>query len=171
MRASVAAVRSGHGNTLSNALAGGPDGNDDDRLALRGQLSWSPSDDLELRLLAGYARENDDPGESDVFLAPGRAVEHRGRDSAAGRFGQRMRRQQPRNRRTCSVATPKLDLEAVDLTLLGSYRLANGWTLTSVTGWDRYEALRSDDDVVQLLTPVLFFADSEEGSSSSRSCA
>jgi iron complex outermembrane recepter protein len=60
---------------------------------------------------------------------------------------------------------PTLDLETADLTLLGRYQVANGWTLTSVTGWDRYEALRDDDDVSQMLTPILFFADSEEGSS------
>jgi iron complex outermembrane recepter protein len=163
--ASLAAVHSAHGYTMSNALAGAPDGNNDDRLALRGQLSWSPGENLDLRLLAGYAREDDDAGESDVFLAPGAPsttvagiLQQTGFPSECGD-------NQPRNRRTCSVVMPTLDLETVDLTLLGTYRLANDWTLTSVTGWDRYEALRDDDDVSQLLTPILFFADSEEGSS------
>lgn len=165
VRASVAAVRSAHGNTMSNALAGGPDGNDDDRLALRGQLSWSPGDALDLRLLAGYAREDDDAGESDIFLAPGASSTLVAGILQRAGFASECGDNQPRNRKTCSVAMPTLDLEAVDLTLLGTYHLANGWTLTSVTGWDRYEALRDDDDVSQLLTPVLFFADSEEGSS------
>jgi Outer membrane receptor proteins, mostly Fe transport len=164
LRASVGAVRSSHGNTMSNALAGGPNGNDEDRLALRGQLSWSPSDDLELRLLAGYAREDDTSGDSDVYLAPGAPS-----TTVAGilqqGFPSECSDDVPRNRTTCAVAMPTLDFEAVDLSLLGTYHLANGWTLTSVTGWDRYEALRDNEDVSQLRTPLLFFADSEKGSS------
>jgi iron complex outermembrane receptor protein len=150
---------------MSNALAGGPDGNDDDRLALRGQLSWSPSEQLDLRLLAGYSRVDDDEGESDIYLAPGAPSTAVVGILQQSGFPGECSDNEPRNRRTCSVAMPTLDLETADLTLLGSYRLANGWTLTSVTGWDRYEALRDDDDVSQLLTPVLFFADSEQGSS------
>jgi iron complex outermembrane receptor protein len=165
LRASVAGVRSAHGNTMSNALAGGPDGNDDDRLALRGQLSWSPSDDLELRLLAGYAREDDTSGASDVYLAPGAPSTTVAGILQQGGFPSECGDNVPRNRRTCAVVMPTLDFEAVDLSLLGSYHLANGWTLTSVTGWDRYEALRDNEDVAQLRTPILFFADSEKGSS------
>ena len=71
----------------------------------------------------------------------------------------------PHNRTTCSVATNLLDLDATDLTLNPSYRLANGWTLASLTSWDRYRDQRSDDDVAQLFTPLLFYQDSEQGTS------
>ncbi len=71
----------------------------------------------------------------------------------------------PHDRTTCSVATNLLDLTAEDLTLDLSYRLANGWTLSSLTGWDRYEDQRSEDDLAQLFTPLLFYHDSEQGTS------
>ena len=61
------------------------------------------------------------------------------------------------------MATNTLDLETLGLTLIAKYWLANGWTLTSTTGWDRYEAERSDEDVLQLSAPLFFFRDREEG--------
>ena len=49
----LAASYSRHGHTFANALPGGPDGNDDNRLAVRAQLLWARSEQLELRLIAG----------------------------------------------------------------------------------------------------------------------
>jgi iron complex outermembrane recepter protein len=163
--AGIALARSRHDHTLSNELAGGRDGDDEDCLAARGQLQWTPSEGLDLRLLAGYAQEQDDQGAADVYLAPG-TVSSTVADilldtGAATECGDNV----PSNRRFCLVAPNTLDLQAVDLTLLGRYRLANGWTLDSITAWDRYEALRSEDDAAQLSAPILFFRDSEEGSS------
>jgi len=163
--ASLSAAYAYHDHILANALAGGPDGDDLSRVSVRGQLMWSPTPQLDLRLIAGYVDEKDDQGESDVFLAPGA-----GSTAVAGLF-QRLGvapvcpDNVPRNRTTCSVATNKLDLRTGDLTLVGEYRLGGGWLLTSVTGWDAYEALRSDDDVVQLFAPILFYRDSERGES------
>ena len=37
-----------------------------------------------------------------------------------------------------------------------------------MTGWDRYRDQRSDDDLAQLFTPLLFYHDSEQGTSDSR---
>lgn len=165
LRTSVAAVYANHGHTLSNALPDAPDGNNDNRLAVRGQLSWSPNPDLDLRLLAGYARDDDDEGESDVFLAPGSPSRTVANSLQQAGFSNGCNDNEPHNRRPCSVAMYKMDLKALDLTLLGRYRLANGWTLTSMTGWERYEALRNDNDVGQVFAPTLFFQDSEEGSS------
>jgi iron complex outermembrane recepter protein len=42
--------------------------------------------------------------------------------------------------------------------------LANGWTLASTSAWDRFEALRIEDDAVQLYAPILYFHDAQEGS-------
>ena len=164
-RASIAFGRSKHGDTMANAIADAPDAGDQDRVAARGQLMWSPSERFDLRLLAGYAREKDAQGVADNYYAPGspsRAVADILRTAGVA---QDCADNVPRNRRFCSVAPNTLDLEAYDLTLLGKYRLPNGWTLDSITAWDRYEALRSEDDAAQLFAPILFFRDSEEGDS------
>lgn len=152
-----------HGHTLRNALPGGPDGNDENQLAARGQLAWSASDALDFRLLAGYLRENDEQGDSDVFLAPGAAstqvsglLQQLGLTPACAD-------NVPRNRTTCSVYTNDLDLEATDLTLLASYQLDNGWRLKSTSGWDRYTLLRNEDDALQLFAPLIFYRDAEKG--------
>jgi outer membrane receptor protein involved in Fe transport len=163
--ASIAAAHSSHGYTMSNALAAAPDSNDQDRLALRGQLAWSPSEAFDARLLVGYASERDHQGESDVFLAPGApSTTVAGVLRDAG-LGQECSDNQPHNRRSCALRVNTFDYEALDVTLLGRYRLSNGWTLTSVTGWDRYDALRTDGDVGQLSAPILFFNDAELGRS------
>ena len=52
----------------------------------------------------------------------------------------------PHNRTSCAVATNTLDLEAADLTVIADYELTNGLRLTSISGWDRYEDARDEDD-------------------------
>lgn len=164
-RAGLAIARSRHGHTMSNEFAGARDGDDEDRVAARGQLSWSVSEQLDLRLIAGYAREKDDQGAPDVYLAPGSVSSTVTGILLDAGIAQECGDNVPRNRRFCLSAPETLDLEQYDLTLLGKYRLANGWTLDSISAWDRYEALRSEDDAAQLAAPLLFFRDSEEGSS------
>ncbi len=162
---SIAAAYSGQGLSFKNALPGAPDGNGVARTTSRGQLLWSPNEKFELRLLAGYLQERDAQGESDVYFAPGA-----GSTAVAGLLQQLESVPScpdniPHNLTSCSVATNLLDLKAADLTLNLSYRLANGWTFSSLTGWDRYKDQRSDDDLAQLFTPLLFYHDSEQGTS------
>jgi iron complex outermembrane recepter protein len=162
---SIAAAYSGQGLTFRNALPGAPDGNDLARTTARGQLLWSPSERFELRLIAGYLQELDAQGESDVFFAPGAPS-----TTVAGLLQQQFSvtpcpENAPHNSTTCSVATNLLDLEAADLTMNLNYRLANDWTISSLTGWDRYEDTRTDDDVAQLFAPLIFYRDSEQGTS------
>src|SRR5688572_17947003 len=162
---SLAAAHSSQGLSFRNALPGGPHGNNLSRTTSRGQLLWSPNDQFELRLIAGYLQEEDAQGESDVYFAPGAP------STAVASLIQQLEsvtpcpENVPHDRTTCSVATNLLDLEAADLTVNLSYRLANGWTLSSLTGWDQYEDKRSDDDLAQLFTPLLFYRDSEKGTS------
>lgn len=163
--ATLAGAWSDHGDTWSNALADRPDGNNESRFALRGQLAWSDDELIDLRLIVGYAHAQERQSESDVFISPG-ALSHRvARALHQLEYEQVCADNAPYNRRACSIAPAALHLEALEATLLSAYEFSNGWTLTSVTAWDRYEALRTDDDVVQLSTPVLFFRDSEEGAS------
>lgn len=164
-RAGLALARSRHGHTMSNQFAGARDGDDEDRLAARGQLLWSPSDQLDVRLIAGYAREKDDQGAPDVYLAPDAVSSIVTGILLDSGIARECADNLPSNRRFCLLAPQTLDLETYDLTLLAKYRLANGWTLDSISAWDRYEALRSEDDAAQLSAPLLFFRDSEEGAS------
>jgi iron complex outermembrane recepter protein len=161
--ASVAAGYSRHGHTIQNALNGGPDGNEQSRTTFRGQLVWTPSKTLKVRLIGGHMEMAGDEGESDVYLSPG------ARSSAVASslqqlgLASRCPDNVPHNRTTCSVTTNQLDLEAMDLTLIGEYELPNAWKLTSISGWDRYEDQRKEDDVMQLFTPLLYFHDTEQG--------
>lgn len=162
--ASLSASYSGYDHTITNALAG-PDGNDRSRATGRGQIEWTPNDRLMLRVLVGYLRERDDQGESDVHLVPGARSWNIANALQQLDVAASCPDNEPRNRVTCSVATNQLDLEAADVTVLARYRLPNGWALDSVSGWDRYEDRRDEDDVVQLYTPLLFFHDSERATS------
>lgn len=162
---SIAGSHSEHDHTIANALRGYADGNDLDRTSLRGQLLWSAGEKLRVRLLVGHWQENDDRGESDVVLVPG------ARSSTIAGILRQAHTLPPcadniaHNRRTCSVATNRLDLRATDATLIGDYRFANGWQLTSTTAWDQFQDVRFEDDLVQLHAPLLYFHDSERGTS------
>lgn len=63
------------------------------------------------------------------------------------------------------MAANRLELDAYDATLIAEYRLANAWTLRSLTGYERYRIRRDEDDAVQLLAPLLYFRDSEDADS------
>ncbi|HJY38308.1 MAG TPA: TonB-dependent receptor [Steroidobacteraceae bacterium] len=160
--ASVAGAYSRHGHTLFNALPGMPDGDDRSRWTWRGQALWD-GESLRLRLLAGYSQEADDQGESDVYLAPGSRSATIAAALAQRGLAPVCPDNIPDNRRTCSVATNHLDLDALDLTLIADISLDNGWTLTSTTAWDKYDARRVEDDAVQLFAPILYFHDLQQG--------
>lgn len=162
---SLAAAYSGHEPTLMNALPGAPDGNDQARATLRGQLLWTGAENLKLRLIAGHMQQRDRQGESDVYFAPG---------ADSTRVATALQQLEgvapcpdnvPRNRVSCFDSTNELDLEASDLTLSADYRFDNGWTLSSLSSWDRYESRRTDDDAVQMFAPLAFYRDSEQGES------
>jgi iron complex outermembrane receptor protein len=154
-----------HDHTLRNVLPGGPDGDNKREGGVRAQLSWSPDESLELRLLAGYTRSHGDEGESDVFFAE---------DAPSTQVASLLQRLDlapecpdnvPRNRKVCSVATNRLEFDAGDLTLLGQYSLPGGLRLASTAAWDTYRIVRYEDDAIQLFTPMLFFTDPERGRS------
>jgi iron complex outermembrane recepter protein len=159
---SLAAAYSQHGHTMFNALPGMPDGDDRSRWTWRGQALWQV-ESLRMRLLAGYLHENDDQGESDVYLAPGSRSAAASATLAQRGLAPTCPDNIPHNRHTCSIATNRLDLTALDLTLIADAELANGWILTSTTAWDRYDARRTEDDAVQLFAPIMYFHDLQDG--------
>lgn len=164
LRGSLSLGGAWHDDTVRNALAGGPDGNALARASVRGQFALDPNERLSLRLIGAAFAYDSDEGESDTVFVPGARstalLEGLQQQGLAGDCpGNR-----PRDRIVCSVATNHLGLDAHDVTLIADYRLDNGWNLHSLTGVERYDLRRDEDDVVQLLAPILFFHDSEAGS-------
>ena len=162
LRGGIAVGGRWHGDLARNALAGGPNGNNESSVSMRGQLLASPVENLTWRLIAGYLGRDDDEGESDVVFVPG----SRSADLVKALQQQGLAGTCPDNRAhdrvSCSVATNHLDLDATDATLIADYRLENGWTLHSITGYEHYRDRRDEDDAAQYLAPILFFHDSEK---------
>jgi outer membrane receptor protein involved in Fe transport len=165
LRASLAVGGAWHDVAAENELAGAPDGNEMAHASARGQLLWTPTDALELRLVAGMLSHDSDEGESDVVYVPGARSSQLLESLQGLGLTASCPDNRPRNRRSCSVAANHLDLDAADATLTASYRLDNGWTIDSLTGFEHYRDRRDEDDAVQLLSPLLLFHDSEEAGS------
>jgi outer membrane receptor protein involved in Fe transport len=163
LRGGLAVGGAWHGDTLGNGLPGGPGGNALARASARAQLAYAPTERLSLRLVAGAVRQDSDEGESDTVFTPGAGSTSILEALQAAGLADQCPGDRPRDRRVCSVATNHLDLEAATATLLAEYRLDNGWSLHSITGYERYDDHRDEDDAMQLLTPLLFFHDSEDG--------
>jgi outer membrane receptor protein involved in Fe transport len=163
LRASLALGLAWHEGTVQNLLAAGADGNALERAAARMQLAWDPNERLSLRFIGTAFTRDSDEGESDTVFEPGaRSTSILEGLQQAGLAGN-CPGNRPRDRRSCSVAANRLDLDAHTATLLADYGLDNGWTLHSVTSFEHYRDRRDEDDAVQLLTPLLFFHDSERG--------
>ncbi len=165
LRAGFAAGGDWQETAARDALPPRRDGNALAQLGARGQLAWSDGDRLSLRLVASWLGRDNAEGESDVVYVPGgpsaALLEALQAEGLAGTCPDN----RPRNRVSCSVATNRLDLEATDVALIADFRLANDWLLHSLTGYEHYRIRRDEDDAVQLLTPLLFFRDSEDADS------
>jgi iron complex outermembrane receptor protein len=147
------------GATWTSALTnGGEDANDDHRLGVRGQLRWSVSDALELRLILATTREDDKQLTGDITYEPGGFVsgEILPTLQAAG-VSDTCADNDPHNRRHCARTAWGSKLEVHEATLLTRYDFASGLTLSAVTSWDEYSFEGVADDVAQIAAPVLRF--------------
>ena len=162
-RGSLAIGGAWHDRALENALAGVPDGDEMARLGARAQLAWRVGDGLAMRLIGAYFTRAGDEGESDVAFVTGARSTQLLETLQAQGVAQPCPDGRAHNRVTCSVAANHLDLDAGTVTLLADYGLPNGWSLHSLTGYERYRDRRDEDDAVQMRVPLLFFHDSEEG--------
>lgn len=164
LRAGLAVGGDWRETTVRDALPPRRDGNALARVAGRGQLAWTHGDGLDLRLIVGWQQRDNAEGESDVvYVAGARSTQILEALQALDLTGS-CPDNRARNRVSCSVATNRLDLDALEVTLLADYRLANGWSLHSLTSYEDYRVRRDEDDAVQLLAPLLYFHDSEDAS-------
>ena len=141
------------------------DANDLERMALRGQLQWQPSDALSVSLLAGATDEDDETMTPDTYIAPGGPAATAGGVLRQFGLAETCSSNDPLDRELCARVPNTTDLESREATLLVDYTLGNDWTVTSVSSWDWFKFEGTSDDIVQLASPLLKFHDTQEGES------
>jgi len=154
-------------DTMTQALAGGvgEDANGTERYSLRGQLQWDITDALDARLILGTVGSPDQSYTSDVYYDPnGFLPLILGTYQAFG-ISTACTDNDPHNRIGCSLVSNTQDFESREATLILNYAMANGWSMTSITSWDWFKAELTQDDVVQVSTPILKFHDTQESES------
>ncbi|MGH8033929.1 MAG: TonB-dependent receptor, partial [Lysobacterales bacterium] len=164
--ASIGGNLVGQDHTYEGALASSrPEANDLHRQALRGQLQWTPSDALSVRLIAGYMQEDDNTTQGDVhFVAGSPAAISRNILVATGN-AQPCASNDSLDQLHCSLTAPETDLKASEVTLLVDYALNNGMTLTSISSWDWFRNEWAQFDAAQLGSPLLRHQDTQEATS------
>ena len=154
--------------TMDQALSGGgQDANDNDRYSVRGQLLWDASDALEIRAIIGTMQQDENKQTTeDLYYDPNGYV--------AGAvlptyqeygISETCTDNDPHNRTSCKRKAALSDVDSWEGTLLVDYALANGWTVNSITSWDYLMFKGTEDDVAQVMAPVLQFHDTQENES------
>ena len=131
--------------------------NEMQRYAVRGQAVFEPSDAFKLRLIAGHSEMPGSKGnnEPDIFYGAVPAAINEA-------FGDPCPDSDPMNRRVCRNYAAEATFEASEATLIGTYRFANDYELTSLTSWDEYE-LTQGVDADQLNISLLDTNDRQAG--------
>lgn len=162
---SLGAAYASNGEVMDQALSsGGEDANDNERFALRGQLMWDAGDSLSVRAILGTVQQDDNRQMTeDLHYAPDGYVAGSVLPTyqALG-VSDTCADNDPHNRTSCIRKAATSDLDAWEATLLVDYGLANGWTLNSITSWDSFKFEATQDDVAQVMAPVLQFHDTQE---------
>ena len=148
---------------VTSAVPGGQDANGINRVSVRGQLTWQATPDLDFRLIGGLVREDDRQDTEDIFFDNAGFVGGIILPSLQGTgIGETCADNDPHNRVTCLRRAVTTELDAYEATLLANYSFANGWSLSSVTSYDYYQYLGAQDDVAQVIAPVLQFHDTQD---------
>ena len=167
VRGSLSASYADHDETMGEALANtGDDANDLERYSVRGQLGWDATEALNLRLIAGTVQEDDKQQTSDITYDPNGPIA-RVVLPTWRRFGisDTCASNDPHDRETCVNQPLTTDFDGNEVTLLGAYSLANGWTVNSISSWDHFRFEGTMDDVAQMMAPLLKFHDTQENES------
>ncbi len=152
--------------TYDSALnASNATSNDLDRQAVRGQLHWAATDALDIRLIAGYISEDDDTMLADVYIVPGSSADTAQKSMQAAGLAQFCSSNDPLDQRHCSRTPQETNLKASEVTLLADYALQNDWTITSISSWDWFKFKGKQDDVAQVMSPIMQFHDTQEADS------
>ncbi len=146
---------------MKQALAnGGGDANGKDRYSVRGQLAWDASDELSFRLILGTVQEDDRQLSPDITFDPNGFLAALVLPTwQAFGISDTCSDNDPHNHIGCQIDPHLSDLSALEATLLTSYALTNGMTLTAVTSWDHFDNESQQQDALQMLTPALHYVD------------
>ena len=150
--------------------------NANERVALRGQLMWEPSDDLTIRGIVGNVEMDNVSGTGNDIFFDQSSILFQGIPEvlppvletaaalAVGETGQ-CGDNDPTNYVGCHLQDTSTDVTAREATLLIDYSLANGWSLNSTTSWDWYEFSGPQNDVAQVSSSVLRYDPRQESES------
>ena len=154
-----------HEELQDQAVSGADEANDLERYSVRGQLQWDPTDALTLRALLGTVQQDDNSSYSnDYFYDPEGYVANDVLPAfQAFDVSQVCSDNDPSNRTGCNRLPIRSDLDANEATLLVNYSLDNGWILDSISSYDDYKFKGTQDDVAQVMAPVLKYHDTQEG--------
>jgi iron complex outermembrane receptor protein len=145
-----------HGHTMKNLFV--PDDSQDmSRYSLRGQLSYTPNDDLDATLILGKF-VIDSANTSEFEIDEGMAF---GATNAA--FGRACPEKSSTDRAFCNNHAVITDMEADDATLIVDVDL-NDYLLTSITGYEAYDMER-DFDADQLNLDIANIVDRQSSES------
>ena len=166
LRGSLGMSYANNGDILIQDLAvGGEDANDLNRFSLRGQFVWEPSDALSFRLIAGTVQEDDKTTTPDIYYDPDGYLPTLLATLQADGISVPCFDNDPTNRISCFRVANTSDVKSYEVTLIGEYALANGWTVTSITGWDWFKSRAESNDAAQVSAPLVQFHDTQEGES------
>jgi iron complex outermembrane recepter protein len=167
LRASLSGSLASGDETMGEAVVGGgADSNDADRYSVRGQLSWDASDALNLRLIAGTVQEDNKQQTPDMYFDPnGQLAQVVLPLWQNGGVSDTCTSNDPHDRESCQLKAVTSKVDSSEVTLLGTYELANGWMINSVTSWDYSQFKGTADDVAQMMAPILKLHDTQESES------
>ncbi len=154
-----------HDETQDQAVAGASDANDLERYSVRGQLQWDPTDNVSLRGILGTLQQEDNNSYSnDYYYDPeGYIAGFVLPTFQEAGISDICTDNDSRNRTGCNRKTIQSDVYANEATLLANYALDNGWVIDSITSYDDYKFEGTQNDVAQVMAPVLKYQDTQEG--------
>ncbi len=156
-------------DTLGNSVIdGGVDTNDQESFTIRGQLAWDVSANMDARLIVGVVNHDSNTTTNDISYEPN-DTSYIGSFilptlQAAG-LAKECTENSTTNRKGCQIDHTKSDIDAEEVTLLIDYDFDNGMTLNSITSWDHMMSKGQQNDVGQIMMPVLKFHDTHENES------
>jgi outer membrane receptor protein involved in Fe transport len=151
-------------HTQEQAVAGAEDANDEDRYSVRGQLQWDASEALTIRTILGTMQQSEnDQSSNDYYYDPeGYVATFVLPTLQAAGVSQVCTDNDPHNDKACNRLAITSDVEAYEATLLANYEFDSGLTLDSITSWDTSKFKGQQNDVAQVMAPILRYHDTWE---------
>lgn len=159
LRARLSVVDSRNDALMENAL--GPDGDNTNSFAIRGQLAFDIGDQFRGRFIYGRSEKDMKPMTGDVFLSEAN------QQVILNAGGSLVIPNDASDRKVQYLEGNYFESEADDIILTLEYDIGS-YTLTSISSYDDYHSLGSSDDVEQMSLKIGNFKDTQNGRSYSQ---